>query len=53
VPYLAIGFIGSILLFAINELWVPDSADRAEREAPQPMECTATSVATTVAATMR
>jgi LPS export ABC transporter permease LptG len=31
VPYLAIGFVGSICLFAINELWVPDSADRAER----------------------
>src|SRR5204862_208991 len=30
-PYLAIGFIGSVLLFALNELWVPDSADRAER----------------------
>src|SRR5438105_10626409 len=30
-PYLAIGFVGSLLLFALNELWVPDSADRAER----------------------
>jgi lipopolysaccharide export system permease protein len=30
-PYLAIGFTGSLLLFALNELWVPDSTDRAER----------------------
>src|SRR5438270_802330 len=29
-PYLAIGFLGSVLLFALNELWVPESADRAE-----------------------
>ena len=31
VPYLAIGFVGSVLLFALNELWVPQSSDRAER----------------------
>ena len=30
-PYLAIGFAGSVFLFAVNELWVPQSADRAER----------------------
>jgi lipopolysaccharide export system permease protein len=30
-PYLAVGFIGSALLFALNELWVPDSVDRAEK----------------------
>lgn len=28
IPYLAVGFVLSLALFAMNELWVPDSADR-------------------------
>jgi lipopolysaccharide export system permease protein len=28
-PYLIVGFIGSLLLFALNELFVPDSTDAA------------------------
>ncbi len=39
-PYLAVGFAGSLLLFALNELWVPDSTARAEqilaRRVPKP-----------------
>jgi lipopolysaccharide export LptBFGC system permease protein LptF len=30
VPYLAVGFVLSLALFAMNELWVPNSADRRE-----------------------
>src|ERR1700733_1680469 len=30
VPYLAVGFVLSLALFAMNELWVPNSADRHE-----------------------
>jgi lipopolysaccharide export system permease protein len=30
-PYLAIGFLSSLGLFALNELWVPRSADAAEQ----------------------
>jgi lipopolysaccharide export system permease protein len=30
-PYLVVGFFASLLLFALNELWVPDSADAAEQ----------------------
>jgi lipopolysaccharide export system permease protein len=30
-PYLAVGFMASLVLFALNELWVPDSAETAER----------------------
>lgn len=29
-PYLAVGFLLSVASFALNELWVPDSADTAE-----------------------
>ena len=29
-PYLLVGFIASVALFALNELYVPDSADAAE-----------------------
>jgi len=29
-PYLAVGFMASLALFALDELWVPDSAERAE-----------------------
>ena len=29
-PYLAVGFVLSLLLFAINELWVPQSTEAAE-----------------------
>jgi lipopolysaccharide export system permease protein len=29
-PYLAVGFVASGTLFALNELWVPDSAEWAE-----------------------
>jgi len=29
-PYLLVGFIASLALFALNELYVPDSADKAE-----------------------
>ena len=31
VPYLALGFFGSLCLFALNELWVPQSTERAEQ----------------------
>jgi lipopolysaccharide export system permease protein len=30
-PYFAVGILASLALFAINEFWVPDSAQRAER----------------------
>src|SRR2546425_4257748 len=30
-PYLAVGFFASLFLFALNELWVPDSAEATER----------------------
>jgi lipopolysaccharide export system permease protein len=30
-PYLVVGFVLSLLLFALNELWVPASAEQAER----------------------
>jgi LPS export ABC transporter permease LptG len=30
-PYLAVGVLCSLAVLALNELWVPDSADRAER----------------------
>ena len=30
-PYLGVGFVASLALFALNELWVPDSAEAAER----------------------
>jgi lipopolysaccharide export system permease protein len=30
-PYLVVGLVFSLLLFAINELWVPDSLERAEQ----------------------
>lgn len=30
-PYLAVGFIASVALFALNELWVPNADDAAER----------------------
>jgi lipopolysaccharide export LptBFGC system permease protein LptF len=30
VPYLAVGFVLSLALFAMNELWVPNSADRVQ-----------------------
>ena len=29
-PYFGVGFVASLLLFAINEIWSPDSEDRAE-----------------------
>jgi lipopolysaccharide export system permease protein len=29
-PYLGVGFLCSVLLFVINEFWVPDSIERAE-----------------------
>ena len=29
-PYLAVGFVFSVALFAINEIWVPKSVDRAD-----------------------
>ncbi len=39
-PYLAVGFAASLVLFALNELWVPDSAEAAdqilERRVPRP-----------------
>src|SRR5438270_834678 len=39
-PYLAVGFVASLGLFALNELWVPESAAAAEqilsRRAPRP-----------------
>jgi lipopolysaccharide export system permease protein len=39
-PYLAVGFIASLGLFALNELWVPDSVAAAEqilnRRVPRP-----------------
>ena len=31
VPYLGVGFVGGLVLLALNELAVPESADRAER----------------------
>jgi len=31
VPYLAVGFIASLVLFALNELWVPNADDEAAR----------------------
>jgi len=31
VPYLAMGLLLSLALFALNELWMPDSAENAER----------------------
>ncbi|HEV2393401.1 MAG TPA: LptF/LptG family permease [Verrucomicrobiae bacterium] len=31
VPYLAVGFVSSLALFALNEFYVPDSSDRAEQ----------------------
>ena len=30
-PYLAVGLLASLVMFALNELWVPGSVDRAER----------------------
>ena len=30
-PYFAVGFLLSLLLFALNELWVPQSTDRADK----------------------
>jgi lipopolysaccharide export system permease protein len=30
-PYLAVGFVLSLVLFALNELWVPNSTEQAER----------------------
>ena len=30
-PYLAVGFIFSVSLFAVNEWWVPSSAERADQ----------------------
>src|SRR5262245_14770820 len=30
-PYLCVGFMASLLLFVLNELWAPDSAERAEK----------------------
>jgi len=30
-PYLAVGIASSLLLFALNELWLPDSAEAAEQ----------------------
>ena len=30
-PYLVVGALSSVAVLALNELWVPDSADRAER----------------------
>ena len=30
VPYLGVGFVLSLALFAMNELWVPNSADRVQ-----------------------
>ena len=40
-PYLAVGFVLSLLLFAINELWVPQSTETAEeilnRRLPNPL----------------
>lgn len=30
VPYFAVGFAASVVLFAMNELWVPDSEDQAQ-----------------------
>jgi lipopolysaccharide export system permease protein len=30
VPYFAVGFAASLVLFALNEFWVPDSEDQAE-----------------------
>lgn len=30
-PYLAVGFLLSLSVFAMNEFWVPDSSDRAEQ----------------------
>ena len=29
-PYLVVGFLGSLGLFALNELWVPETSERAE-----------------------
>src|SRR5436190_8274621 len=29
-PYFGVGFVATLLLFAINEIWSPDSEDRAE-----------------------
>src|SRR5205809_4160074 len=31
VPYLGVGLAASICLFALNEFWVPDTSDQAER----------------------
>jgi lipopolysaccharide export system permease protein len=30
VPYLGVGFLASVALFAVNEFWVPSSEERAE-----------------------
>lgn len=30
-PYLVVGLVCSLVVLALNELWVPDSADRADR----------------------
>jgi len=30
-PYFAVGFLASFVLFAFNELWVPSTAERAEK----------------------
>src|SRR5258707_3323171 len=39
-PYLAVGFVASLALFALNELWVPQSVAAAEqilnRRVPRP-----------------
>src|SRR5205814_4379942 len=39
-PYLAVGFLASLTLFALNELWVPESVAAAEqiltRRIPRP-----------------
>jgi lipopolysaccharide export system permease protein len=37
-PYLAVGFGASLVLFALNELWVPNSAEAAERILNQRLE---------------